>query len=152
MVHNVGHPPRRLVFLHVDGSSNQLPAAGWQVYAEGKLVGQVTSAAQHYELGPIALAVIKRTTPAHAQLSLLPADADNGDGAAGGMAGVAALQEIIVPVAGEAASRPAPRGQLTRGLRAPGGSMSLSLAGSGGSTSAATTTARGQGITIGRQA
>ena len=27
-VHNLGHPPRRLVFLHLDGSEDRLPAHG----------------------------------------------------------------------------------------------------------------------------
>ena len=27
-VHNLGHPPRRLVFLHLDGSEDRLPGHG----------------------------------------------------------------------------------------------------------------------------
>jgi folate-binding protein YgfZ len=62
-VHNLGRPPRRLVFLHLDGSAERLPARGAPVTAEGRPVGFVGTAARHYELGPIALALVKRTTP-----------------------------------------------------------------------------------------
>ena len=82
-VFNLGHPPRRLVLLHLDGSSVDLPKHGDPVNFEGKEVGFVGSVARHHELGPIALAVIKRTTPADA---VLMAD------------GVAANQEILVPI------------------------------------------------------
>jgi folate-binding protein YgfZ len=61
-VHNLGRPPRRLVFLYLDGSGHTLPDRGVEVEADGKVVGRLTSVARHYELGPIALAVIKRNT------------------------------------------------------------------------------------------
>lgn len=63
-VHNLGHPPRRLVLLHLDGTMNHLPVHGDTVVVAGKDVGWVGTAAWHYELGPIATAVIKRATPA----------------------------------------------------------------------------------------
>jgi tRNA-modifying protein YgfZ len=81
-VHNLGHPPRRLVFLHLDGSEDALPAHGDPVELAGAGVGFVGSAARHYQLGPIALALIKRTVPVDAVLSA---------------AGIAAAQEVIVP-------------------------------------------------------
>jgi len=62
-VHNLGRPPRRLVFLHLDGSGHILPGRGVAVEADGRVVGRLTSVARHHELGPIALAVIKRSTP-----------------------------------------------------------------------------------------
>jgi len=62
-VHNLGRPPRRLVFLHLDGSGHILPARGADVEADGRVVGRLTSVARHHELGPIALAVVKRSTP-----------------------------------------------------------------------------------------
>ena len=62
-VHNLGRPPRRLVFLHLDGSGHTLPERGAEVEVEGRVVGRLTSVARHHELGPIALAVIKRNTP-----------------------------------------------------------------------------------------
>ena len=80
-VHNLGHPPRRLVMLHLDGSADRLPAHGDPVERDGAAVGFVGSAARHYELGPIALALVKRTTPVTAQLLA---------------AGVAAAQEVVV--------------------------------------------------------
>jgi tRNA-modifying protein YgfZ len=80
-VHNLGHPPRRLVLLQLDGSDDRLPAHGDAVLLDGASVGFVGSAARHYELGPIALGLVKRTVPVDATLQ-----ADN----------VAAAQEIIV--------------------------------------------------------
>lgn len=62
-VHNLGRPPRRLVFLHLDGSGHTLPERGAVVEVGGRVVGRLTSVARHHELGPIALAVIKRNTP-----------------------------------------------------------------------------------------
>ena len=82
-VHNLGHPPRRLVFLHLDGSADRLPAHGDPVELDGATVGFVGSAARHYELGPIALALVKRTVPVDATLIA---------------GGVAAAQEVIVPL------------------------------------------------------
>jgi folate-binding protein YgfZ len=67
-VHNLGRPPRRLVFLHLDGSESALPAHGDPVSTDGRTVGFVGSAARHHELGPIALALIKRNTPRDAVL------------------------------------------------------------------------------------
>jgi tRNA-modifying protein YgfZ len=80
-VHNLGHPPRRLVLLHLDGSEDRLPAHGDPVRLDTAEVGFVGSAARHYELGPIALALVKRTVPVDATLA-----AD----------GIAAAQEVIV--------------------------------------------------------
>jgi folate-binding protein YgfZ len=65
-VHNLGRPPRRLVFLHLDGSGHTLPERGVEVEADGRVVGRLTSVARHHELGPIALAIIKRNTPLEA--------------------------------------------------------------------------------------
>jgi folate-binding protein YgfZ len=81
-VHNLGHPPRRLVFLHLDGSVDRLPEHGDPVEAGGATVGFTGSAARHYELGPIGLALVKRNVPVDAPLLA---------------GGVAAAQEVIVP-------------------------------------------------------
>jgi folate-binding protein YgfZ len=67
-VQNLGHPPRRLVFLHLDGSEETLPAHGDPVTMGDAEVGFSGSSARHFELGPIALALIKRTVPADAML------------------------------------------------------------------------------------
>jgi folate-binding Fe-S cluster repair protein YgfZ len=85
-VHNLGHPPRRLVLLNLDGSEGVLPKHGDVVLAGDTEVGQVTSAALHYELGPIALAVIKRSTDPEIDLVV------NSDDSL-----IAAAQEVIVP-------------------------------------------------------
>jgi folate-binding protein YgfZ len=85
-VHTLGRPPRRLVLLHLDGSVDHLPAHGSDVTMDGTRVGSVGSSARHHELGPIALALVKRNTDPDAPLL-----AD----------GVAASQELIVdPEAG----------------------------------------------------
>ena len=82
-VHTLGRPPRRLTLLHLDGSENRLPERGADLTLPdgGKVVGTVGSSARHYELGPIALALVKRNTPLDATLS-----AD----------GLVAAQEVVV--------------------------------------------------------
>ena len=67
-VHNLGRPPRRLAFLHLDGSGHTLPEVGAEVRLGDKVVGRVTSVARHHEDGPIALAVLKRNTDNEADL------------------------------------------------------------------------------------
>jgi folate-binding protein YgfZ len=72
-VHNLGKPPRRLVFLHLDGSEVVLPGHGTPVRLaadgeEGRQLGFITSSARHHELGPIALALVKRNVPVDAEL------------------------------------------------------------------------------------
>ena len=74
-VHNLGRPPRRLVMLHIDGSAHLLPAAGTDVMAGDKRVGQITTSARHHELGPIALALVKRSLPVETQLTADGVDA-----------------------------------------------------------------------------
>ena len=68
-VHNLGRPPRRLVLLHLDGSDADLPVHGdLLTTADGRSVGFVGTAARHHELGPIALALVKRSIPEDAPL------------------------------------------------------------------------------------
>ncbi len=68
-VHTLGRPPRRLVLLHLDGSVDRLPRHDDAVTAmDARPVGFVGSAARHHELGPIALALVRRATPVDAQL------------------------------------------------------------------------------------
>ena len=68
-VFNLGKPPRRLTLLHLDGSAVDLPTTGDKVMSGEKEVGYIGSVARHYELGPIALAVIKRSVPMEEQLT-----------------------------------------------------------------------------------
>jgi folate-binding protein YgfZ len=63
--HNLGRPPRRMVLLHLDGG---LPPAASPVVWEGRAVGFIGTPAYHAELGPIALAMIKRRVPDDAPL------------------------------------------------------------------------------------
>ena len=102
-VHNLGHPPRRLVLLHLDGT---VPAVGASVMRGDDVVGLVTSSALHWDLGPIALAVIKRSVDPTLDLTVTT---DEGV--------IAAAQEVIVPTdAGAEANVPRlPRlGSVTR--------------------------------------
>lgn len=82
-VHNLGRPPRRLTLLHLDGSENRLPAAGAEVLPAdgGRAAGVVGSSARHHELGPIALALLKRNTDVTAPLVV---------------DGIPAAQEVVV--------------------------------------------------------
>lgn len=108
-VHNLGHPPRRIAALHLDGSESLLPDAGAPVLVVGAdgtedEVGHITSAARHHELGPIALAILSRRAPVGDLVVRTP----DGD--------IAAAQEVIVP--GDAgATAEVPR--LTRLSRRP---------------------------------
>lgn len=67
-VHNLGKPPRRLVLLHLAGESDELPESQTPIELGGRTVGFLGTAVHHYELGPIALAVVKRTIPDKAEL------------------------------------------------------------------------------------
>jgi tRNA-modifying protein YgfZ len=69
-VHNLGRPPRRLVRLHLSGSTDDLPLAGTPVEVAGRSVGFVGTAVQHCELGPVALAVVKRNLPSDAAVTV----------------------------------------------------------------------------------
>ncbi len=119
-VHNLGHPPRRLVFLHLDGSEHTLPAIGSDVLpasaesspeqlTQERAVGKITSVGRHHEMGPIALALVKRKVDPALQLVVR-------DGAGEEPSFYAAAQEIIVrPDAGQAVGRP--QGDFLRGPR-----------------------------------
>jgi hypothetical protein len=67
-VQNLGQPPRRLVLVHLDGSSDELPPPGTPVEYLGRAIGFLGTSVQHHELGPIALAVVKRSIPNDADL------------------------------------------------------------------------------------
>ena len=69
-VHNLGRPPRRLTLLHLDGSENRLPEVGSELKSGDKTVGFVGTSARHHELGPIALALVKRNVALDLQLEV----------------------------------------------------------------------------------
>ncbi len=69
-VHNLGRPPRRLILGHLDGTSDELPPPQTPIELDGKQVGFLGTAVQHTELGPVALAVVKRQTPDDALLNV----------------------------------------------------------------------------------
>lgn len=80
-VHTLGRPPRRLTLLHLDGTENRLPEQGSPIVVAGREVGFVGSSARHFELGPIALGLVKRNIPVDAPLEV---------------EGMPAAQEVIV--------------------------------------------------------
>jgi hypothetical protein len=103
-VHNLGRPPRRLALLHLDGSGHVLPArsAAVRLPDASAAVGFLTSVARHAELGPIALALLKRRVPGDAGLvvDLTPAPTQGRDGEAAGRVGatsavVSAAQDAL---------------------------------------------------------
>ncbi|HEX4701142.1 MAG TPA: folate-binding protein [Pseudonocardiaceae bacterium] len=67
-VANIGRPPRRMVLLHLDGSTNILPLTGQPVRLGDRVVGRVGSVVRHHELGSVALALVKRSAPLDAEL------------------------------------------------------------------------------------
>ena len=73
-VHNLGKPPRRLVFLHLDGSEVRLPGARRPGAARrGRAGGPPARASSPpppatTSSGPIALALVKRNVPVDAAL------------------------------------------------------------------------------------
>lgn len=102
-VHNLGHPPRRLTLLHLDGFGGELPANGALVYladqaktAGARPVGRVTRAVLHYEWGGIALALLKRSVPEDAELELRGGERGDDPASTEGEV-IAASQEVIVP-------------------------------------------------------
>ena len=84
-VHNLGHPPRRLALLHLDGSEGVLPVHGDVIEVDGREVGLIGTPARHFELGPIATGMLKRNVPVDAVLSVRT-DGDE----------VTATQEVVV--------------------------------------------------------
>jgi folate-binding Fe-S cluster repair protein YgfZ len=76
-----GRGRRRLVMLHLDGSGSELPAVAAEVLHGTCGVGRVTSVVLHWELGPVALALVRGSTPPEAVLRV---------------DGVPAAQELIV--------------------------------------------------------
>ncbi|CAB4631079.1 unannotated protein [freshwater metagenome] len=85
-IHNVGHPPRRLVRLHLDGSESVFAEAGDLVMLNGDVVGTVTTAGNHFDDGPVALAVIKRTVDVTTELIVMHDEHP-----------LAATQDVLVP-------------------------------------------------------
>jgi folate-binding protein YgfZ len=67
-VHNLGKPPRMLILVHLDGSGER-PATGDSLLAGGRVVGRLGTVVDHVDLGPIALALVKRGIPADTALT-----------------------------------------------------------------------------------
>jgi folate-binding protein YgfZ len=91
-VHNLGHPPRRLVVLNLE-VGDTMANPGEEIFYQGKLVGKVLAGALHYEAGSLALGLVNRNTP-YLDLELC---------------GMTASQRVLVPAdAGKAANLPRP--------------------------------------------
>jgi len=57
-----------MALLHLDGSPEITPETGDPVVLGERTVGRVGRVVQHHELGPIALALVKRSTRPGAEL------------------------------------------------------------------------------------
>ena len=116
---NLGRPPRRLTVLQLDGLSGDLPQPGASVRMGERAVGAVTSVARHHELGPIALALLRRAVPAGDQLTVDITEVDEATGETVVVGRVDAAQEPLVSPEGRAQASPAerPGAELRKGLR-----------------------------------
>jgi tRNA-modifying protein YgfZ len=74
-VHNLGKPPRMLVLTHLDGSVSR-PATGSSLLASGRTVGRLGTVVDHVDLGPVALALVKRGLAADTPLTARSEDAE----------------------------------------------------------------------------
>lgn len=91
-VHNLGHPPRRLIVLNLE-VGDTVANPGEEISYQGKLVGKVLAGALHYEAGSLALGLVNRNTP-YLDLEVC---------------GMTASQRVLVPAdAGKAANLPRP--------------------------------------------
>lgn len=100
-IHNVGLPPRRQVVLLLDGSSELRPTPGTALYADPeqkKVAGRIGTVADHWEYGPMALALIRRTVDDATELTW---KTDEGTGS------VAIVSELSVHPAEHRAGRDA---------------------------------------------
>ena len=95
-VHNLGKPPRTLVLLHLDGTVDR-PATGDAVLANGRAVGRLGTVVEHVDLGPVALALLKRGIPADTALTT------GGDAEVAAMIDADSLPAVDVPGAGRVA-------------------------------------------------
>ena len=116
---NLGRPPRRLTVLQLDGLGGDLPQPGAVVRMGERTVGTVTSVARHHELGPIALALLRRAVPAGEQLTVEITEVDEATGETVAVGRVDAAQEPLVSPEGRAQASPAerPGAELRKGLR-----------------------------------
>ena len=114
-VHNLGHPPRRLVGLLIDGSVHGLPEAGADIIlrpetkdadamASARAIGTLKSVAMHHEMGAIGTAIIRRNTDPEAQLIIRETPPEDAEDAAPNF--TAASQETLTsPAAGKVVGR-----------------------------------------------
>lgn len=77
-IHNLGKPPRRLVLLHMAESCAGDDIVGSAIYEgagpSSRVIGKITSYADHFELGAIGLGMIKRSVPWDATLGSVNSD------------------------------------------------------------------------------
>ncbi|OLO43994.1 YgfZ/GcvT domain-containing protein [Actinomyces oris] len=116
---NLGRPPRRLTVLQLDGLVGDLPRPGATVRMGERTVGAVTSVARHHELGPIALALLRRAVPVGEQLTVEVTEVDETTGETVPVGRVDAAQEVLVSPEGRAQASPSerPGAGLRKGLR-----------------------------------
>lgn len=113
-VHNLGHPPRRLVGLLIDGSVHGLPESGADIIvrpetddeeamASARSIGTLKSVAMHHEMGAVGTAIIRRNTDPQAELIVREMPAEDSEESPNF---TAASQEILTsPTAGKVVGR-----------------------------------------------
>jgi tRNA-modifying protein YgfZ len=74
-VHNLGKPPRMMVLTHLDGSVSR-PTTGAPLLTGGRAVGRLGTVVDHVDLGPVALALVKRGLAADTPLLATGEDGD----------------------------------------------------------------------------
>ena len=116
---NLGRPPRRLTVLQLDGLVGDMPRPGASVRMGERAVGAVTSVARHHELGPIALALLRRAVPVGEQLTVQITEVDEATGETVPVGRIDAAQEVLVSPEGRAQASPSerPGAELRKGLR-----------------------------------
>ena len=116
---NLGRPPRRLTVLQLDGLVGDMPRPGASVRMGERAVGAVTSVARHHELGPIALALLRRAVPVGEQLTVEITEVDEATGETVPVGRIDAAQEVLVSPEGRAQASPSerPGAELRKGLR-----------------------------------
>lgn len=91
-VHNLGHPPRRLVLLNLE-VGDIVANPGDDISYQGRVIGKVVAGGLHFEAGSLALGLVNRNTP-YLDLEVCA---------------VTATQKVLVPAnAGKAANLPRP--------------------------------------------
>lgn len=115
-VHNLGHPPRRLVGLLIDGSNHGLPEVGADIIvrpegddaeamASARSIGTLKSVAMHHEMGAVGTAMIRRNTDPEAELIIREKPPEEAEADEAPNFTAASQQVLTPPTAGKVVGR-----------------------------------------------